>query len=54
MKKIDRRQTKLRLVLQHETVLHLTRDQLAQAGGASGNTNCEGCRAEGGPPGSFH
>ena len=49
MKKIDRQQTKLRLVLHHEVVLHLAREQLAQVGGASGKTMCEGCHVDGAP-----
>lgn len=53
MKKIDRHQTKLRLVLHHEVVLHLTPAQLAQAAGASGKTRCEGCRASVGGGASF-
>lgn len=54
MKKIDRRQTQVRLALRHEIVLHLTREQLTQVGGASGKTMCEGCHDAGGGPQSFH
>ena len=43
MKKPARCPAKLRLVLQREIVLHLTREQLAQVAGASGKTMCEGC-----------
>jgi hypothetical protein len=55
MKKIDRLHTKARLVLRHEVVLNLTREQLTQVGGASGKTMCEGCKVDGsgGSFGSF-
>jgi hypothetical protein len=53
MKKPDRHSTKLRLALRREIVLHLDREQLAQVGGATGQTACSGCvilRGQGGEP----
>ena len=55
MKKTDRHHTKVRLVLRTEVVVHLTREQLTQVAGASGKTNCVGCKVDGsgGSFGSF-